>query len=141
MAEQKYPEPTVGALIFNKEGKLLLMKSPKWFDKFVIPGGHVELGEKIEDAVKREVKEEVGLDVFDTEFIHVVQFIFDKDFHEKRHFIGFQYACKTDSTKIKTNSEVSSYVWVSLDESLKLPLVHYVKETIMKYMKKKGRKA
>lgn len=42
MSEQKYPEPTVGALIFNKEGKLLLVKSPKWFDKYVILGGRVD---------------------------------------------------------------------------------------------------
>lgn len=141
MAEQKYPEPTVGALIFNKEGKFLLMKSPKWFDKFVIPGGHVEIGEKIEDAVKREVKEEVGLDVYDIEFMKIAQFIFDKDFHEKRHFIGFQFVCKTNSTKVKTNSEVISYVWVSLEEALKLPVADYTRSTIVEYMKKTGRKA
>ena len=65
MAKQQFPEPTVGALIFNPEGKLLLMRSHKWRDKYVVPGGHIELGEHIEDALKREVKEETGLDVTD----------------------------------------------------------------------------
>lgn len=46
MAEQLFPEPTVGAFIFNQAGELLLSKSHKWPDKYVIPGGHVELGEK-----------------------------------------------------------------------------------------------
>ena len=45
MNEQRYPEPTVGALILGPEGKLFLMQSHKWRDKYVIPGGHIELGE------------------------------------------------------------------------------------------------
>ncbi len=43
MAEQKFPEVTVGALILDPEGKLFLMKSHKWRNKYVVPGGHVEL--------------------------------------------------------------------------------------------------
>lgn len=42
----KYPEPTVSAVIFNPAGKILLCKSHKWGNKYVIPGGHIELGEK-----------------------------------------------------------------------------------------------
>ncbi len=53
---QRYPEPTVGALIFNNEGKIFLMKSHKWKGKYVIPGGHVELGETIEKALKLPVE-------------------------------------------------------------------------------------
>ncbi len=57
----KYPDPTVGALIFNPEDKVLICKSHKWNDQYVIPGGHIELGEKMEDALKLEVLEETGL--------------------------------------------------------------------------------
>lgn len=52
MSRQQFPEPTVGALIFNPEGKVLLMKSHKWHHKYVLPGGHVELGEKLEEALR-----------------------------------------------------------------------------------------
>ncbi|MBI5072419.1 NUDIX domain-containing protein, partial [Candidatus Woesearchaeota archaeon] len=55
------PTVTVGPLIFNKEGKLFLMQSPKWRNKWVIPGGKIELGETMEQAVKREIKEETNL--------------------------------------------------------------------------------
>ena len=89
MAEQQYPEPTCGALIFNPAGKIFLMKSHKWKDKYVIPGGHIELGEKMEDALKREIKEETGLDVFDIEFLFFQEFIFGEEFLKKRHFIFF----------------------------------------------------
>jgi len=54
MKKQVYPEIGVGALISNKQGKILLVKSPKWFDKYTIPGGHVELGENLEVALIRD---------------------------------------------------------------------------------------
>ena len=63
MPEQKFPEPTVGALIVNPKGKIFLMKSHKFNGMFVVPGGHIELGETMEQALKREVKEETNLDI------------------------------------------------------------------------------
>ncbi len=59
----KYPEPTVGAIIFNPDNKILLCKSHKWNNKYVIPGGHIELGwKKMEEDFKREIFEETGLE-------------------------------------------------------------------------------
>ncbi|MCW4019608.1 MAG: NUDIX domain-containing protein [Candidatus Bathyarchaeota archaeon] len=136
MGEQKYPEPTVGALIFNPEGRVLLIKSHKWRDQYAVPGGHIELGEKIEDALRREIKEETGLDVYDVEFVIFQEFIYDDAFYKKRHFIFFDYVCKTRSTAVKLNSEAQEYVWGSLDEALRLPLEPYAKNLIEEYMKK-----
>jgi nucleoside triphosphatase len=39
MAQQQFPEPTVGGLIFGPDGRLFLMRSHKWRDKYVVPGG------------------------------------------------------------------------------------------------------
>lgn len=136
--EQKYPEPTVGAMIFNPEGKIFLMKSPKWKNVYTFPGGHVELGEKIEDTVKREVKEETGLDVFDLEFVGVLESIFDEAFLAKGHFIAHQYVCKTNSTNVILNEEGEEYLWVSLDEALKLNLESCTRKTIEDYMKRES---
>jgi nucleoside triphosphatase len=97
MGKQQYPEPTVGALIFNREGKALLVKSDKWRDKYCIPGGHIELGETMEDALRREIKEETGLDIYDVEFAMMQEFIFDEAFHEPKHFIFLHFVCKTDA--------------------------------------------
>jgi len=140
MPEQQYPEPTVGALIFNREGKVFLMRSHKWRGKWVLPGGHIELGERMEDALRREVKEETNLDIRDIEFICFQEFIYDDRFWKPRHFIFFDYACRTDSTDVQLNDEAQEYVWVTLEEALKMPVEHYTEVTIREYMKTNARR-
>jgi nucleoside triphosphatase len=134
MAEQQYPEPTVGALIFDPAGRLFLMKSHKWKDKYCIPGGHIELGERIEDAVRREVKEETNLDIGDLEFVSLQESVYDEDFWQPRHFIFLDFACRTDTTEVKLNDEAEEYVWVPLDKALTLPVEHYTAVVIRKYL-------
>ena len=135
MTRQKFPEPTVGALIFNPKGKIFLMKSHKWRGKYTMPGGHVELREKIEDALKREIKEETGLSIYDIRFICLQEFIFDNAYWKKKHFIFLDYACKTDSVKVKLSSEGQEYIWTSLKEALKLPVNLSTKRAIKEYIK------
>jgi nucleoside triphosphatase len=135
MAEQQYPEPTVGALIFNRHGQLFLMRSHKWKGKWVVPGGHIELGERMEDALRREVKEETNLDIYDIEFLLFQEFIYDERFWKKSHFIFFDYASKTDSTDVRLNDEAEEYRWVTLDEALSLPVEHYTAVAIRTYLK------
>ena len=132
MRKQQYPEPTVGALIFNQEGKALLVKSNKWRDKYCVPGGHIELGETMEDALRREIKEETGLDIYDVEFAMMQEFIFDEAFYEQRHFIFLDFVCKTDAdeNQVVLNFESQEFVWVSLEEALELPIEPYTRRLI-----------
>ncbi len=58
--------------------------------KYVIPGGHVELCEKIEDALKREIKEETGLDIYDIKFICFQEFVYGKEFWKKKNQIKIE---------------------------------------------------
>ena len=141
MAEQQFPEPTVGALIFNREGKLFLMRSHKWKGKWVVPGGHVELGERMEDALRREVKEETNLDIHEIEFLCFQEFIYDERFWKRSHFIFFDYACKTDSTDVRLNDEAEEYRWVTLDEALALPVEYYTAVAVREYVKIRGRRS
>ena len=132
------PHAGVGALIFNPEGKLLLVRSHKFHDKYVVPGGHIEVGEKMTDALIREAKEETGLDIYDLEFIFFQEFIQDKSFWKNMHFIFFDFACKTDSSEVTLNEEAQSYVWVTLEEALALPIDSYTGNAIRELMKKKN---
>lgn len=134
MADQIFPAPTVGVFIFNSNGELLLLQSHKWPGRSVVPGGHVELGETLEQTVLREAKEETGLDVYDLEFICFQECIYDPAFWKPRHFIFFDYAAKTDSLDVQLNDEAESYRWVKLDETLDLPPDSYTRYAIEKYL-------
>jgi nucleoside triphosphatase len=112
------------------------MKSPKWRGKYVVPGGHVELGESLEEALRREIKEETGLDIYDIEFVCIQEFVYDEAFWEKRHFIFLDYACRTDSEEVRLNDEGESFVWVSLEEALELSIEPYTERAIRTYLER-----
>lgn len=139
MAEQQFPEPTVGVFIFNRDGEILLLQSHKWPGAYVVPGGHVELGERIEEAAVREAKEETGLEIYDLKFILFQQFIYDPAFWKQRHFIFFDFAARSDSTDVVLNDEAQDYIWIEPGEALALNLDSYTRNAVEAYMKKNGR--
>jgi nucleoside triphosphatase len=136
MAQQQYPEPTVGALIVNPEGKLFLMRSHKWHDKYVIPGGHIELGERMAQALHREIEEETGLEIYDVEFLCFQEFVFDEAFWKRRHFIFFDFTCRTDGSDVTLNDEAQAYVWAFPTEALALPIEPYTEYAIRAYLQR-----
>ena len=133
---QKYPEPTVGGVIINRRGEIFLMKSYKFRGKYVIPGGHVELGETLKEALIREVKEETGLDIYNINFLNVQEFVFDNLFWRKKHFIFLDFWCETKSEKAVLNSEGQEYRWMQPNEIKNLPIEPYSKRAIEEYIKK-----
>src|SRR5216683_710237 len=134
---QVYPEPTVGALIVNKQGKILLTKSHKWFDKYTLPGGHIEVGETMKEAVIREVKEEVGLDVEVAEMLLMQEAIFAEEFWKKKHFIFFDFLCKSRDRGVKLdNRELQEHVWEYPGTAFRLELDSFTKKTLEKYLQR-----
>ncbi len=127
----QYPELTVGATIFNSDGKVLLCKSHKWSNQFVIPGGHIELGETMEEAMKREVMEETGLTVYDTRMIGINESIFHPTFRERKHFVFINFICRTRDTVVRLNDESESYVWADLQEIEQYDLQEFTKALLL----------
>lgn len=121
-----YPEPIAGAFMFNEKGEVLLVKSPKWYGKYICPGGHIEIGESFEDAVKREVKEETGLEVYDIKPLSVHNCVFSKEFYKKKHIVLLDFTCKAKPGKIVLNDEAEAYIWIKPADALKRnDLEHY----------------
>jgi len=138
MPDQIFPEPTVGAFIFNSKGELLLLQSHKWPGRYIVPGGHVELGETLEQALLRETKEETGLDIHSVEFINFQEFIYDPAFWKKRHFIFFDFACRTDGIEVKLNDEAEGYIWMEPRQALTLELDAYTRRSVEEWLKKRA---
>jgi len=124
------------SIIEDSDGKILLVKSPKWHNKWTFPGGHIEPGEGIEEAILREAKEEVGLKLESLGIIAYGELIGSADYHRPAHFIYFDIFCKTDSKDIKLdNMELTDYVWVKPEQALEMPLAESYDKTIKDYLK------
>ena len=137
LAKQVFPEPTVGALIVNNEGKILLARSHKWFDKYTLPGGHIEVGESMVDAVRREVKEEVGLDVEVVELLLVQEAIFAPEFYKEKHFIFIDFYCKSKEQRVKLDhDEIQDYIWVYPGAAYNLNLDSFTRKTLDRYLER-----
>jgi phosphoglycolate phosphatase len=136
LLHQAFPEPTVGALIENRNGKILLCNSHKWPKLYTVPGGHVEVGETCESALLREIKEEVGLKVKIVELLSIQQVIYPKEFWKKAHFIFFDYLCNVNGKeKVKVDAdEIQSVIWVKPEEALKLNIDRYLRHFIKRFM-------
>jgi len=104
----------VGAIIIH-EGKILLekRKNAPGKGKWSVPGGLVGLGESIEQAVIREVKEETGLDVAEPRLVDVVDHIsLDKKGAVKYHFLIVDYLVKVVRGVPKAASDAEDLKWV-----------------------------
>lgn len=118
---KEYPErPVVGVgAIILEGGKILLekRKSTPGEGKWAVPGGLIELGETVEQAVIREVKEETGLDVASPLLVDVVDYIsLDEKGAVKYHFIILDYLVAVKGGELKAASDAAELRWVPISE-------------------------
>lgn len=122
-------------IIEDGQGRILLVKSPKWHNKWVMPGGHIDPGETIEQGILREIEEETGLSIISKGIIAYGELIDSKDFHRPAHFIYFDILCCAQSSDVKLdNQELTEYVWVAPEEALKMDLAESYGKTIRDYL-------
>ena len=108
----------VGAVIIC-DGRILLEK--RKYDpgkgRWSIPGGLVDLGEKVEKAVIREVKEETALDVDKPQHLDVVDnVVLDEKGRVKYHFIIIDFFVKLKGGLLRAASDAAELEWVPLNE-------------------------
>ena len=115
------PVPAVGALI-SHGGKLLMIRTSKWSDKWGIPGGKIERGEEAEAAVRREVREETGLELRDVRLATVRDCVDPGEFHRLAHFLLLNYTAMASSDKVRLNDEAEEFRWVATQEALAMDL-------------------
>lgn len=121
MAKRRYKKEhivtSVVAVIVDEDGRVLLTRRsiPPFQDQWVMPGGKIDLGEPIHEALKREVHEEVGLEVEIEGLIDVFEHLTPGD--DNCHFVILYYRCRPLYCDIVHNeNEVAEADWVSPHE-------------------------
>jgi 8-oxo-dGTP diphosphatase len=108
---------SVVAVIVNEDGQVLLTKRnvPPFQGEWVMPGGKIDLGEPIVQALKREVWEEVGLEVEVVRLIDVFEHVTPGD--DNYHFIIIYYLCSPLYCDVNHNrDEVAEALWVGREQ-------------------------
>ncbi|MDP2967361.1 MAG: NUDIX domain-containing protein [bacterium] len=99
--------------IIHHQGKFLIVLkgnqediNPNTFD---IPGGRIRFGEKLEDALKREVMEESGLEIKPLGIVDAWTFVKDGNFQ----LTGITYTCEALTSDVRLGLEHSSFEWIN----------------------------
>ena len=123
-ADGAYPVATVGALILNAEGKMLLIRTHKWSHRWGIPGGKIKRGETCAAALEREIAEETALSLRNIEFVMVQDCIEPVEFQRSAHFLLLNYIarCADEDPQVELNEEAQAFQWLPLDEALRMDL-------------------
>lgn len=132
-----------GAAIFNKRGKLFITLRGKAAKnergKWEIPGGAVEFGETFEQTIKREIKEEHGIEIKIIELLGICDHIIPE---EHQHWVSPTFICRITKgkPKILEPNKCAGIGWFTIDEAEKLPLSIVTKYDISLLKKRFGKK-
>ncbi len=131
MASQVRPLVAVGGAVI-KDGKVLLVKRAHPPNKgyWAIPGGKVEYGETLEQAVKREIREETGLDVEVLDLMAVIQLI-----KEGFHYVILDFVCQVVGGDLRPGSDAEEVKFFSLEELEKVETTPTTREMLLRYYK------
>jgi phosphoglycolate phosphatase-like HAD superfamily hydrolase/ADP-ribose pyrophosphatase YjhB (NUDIX family) len=117
------PVVTVGAAVFDADGRVLMLRTHKWSGKWGIPGGKMEFGEPAEEALRRELREETQLMVDDIRFVLVQDCIRSPEFYRDDHFVLLNYRCRAIAVDgVRLNGEAQEFRWVRPEEALGMDL-------------------
>lgn len=115
--QREFPELPilcVGGVTIRKESVLLIRRGKEpHLGEWTLPGGMVELGERLSQALRREVREETGIDVEPVELLTLFERIVRIDRHVRFHYVVADFLCRFQRGRLRPASDVTDARWVS----------------------------
>jgi|ERR1019366_6223701 8-oxo-dGTP diphosphatase len=134
---REYPDNPlvgVGAVIIEGDRVLLIRRGqPPLLGEWSLPGGVLECGETLREAVAREAREETGLLVETGEMLGVYERVIRDD--EKRvryHYVLIDFLCRAVGGDLKAGSDAADVRWFTRDELPALNLAYDANDVVRK---------
>ncbi len=142
--KRDYPEQPiigVGAVIVEGGRALLVRRATEPLKgEWSVPGGMLELGEKLRDGVRREALEETGVGVEVGEVLDVFDSIFtDVQGRTQYHYVLIDYLCRPISGEARAGSDVSDVRWVSVEALPAMSLREPIEQVVRKGLRRAGK--
>jgi ADP-ribose pyrophosphatase YjhB (NUDIX family) len=135
--KREYPESPlvgVGAVIVQDQRVLLVRRGqPPLLGEWSLPGGVLECGETLREAVAREAREETGLLVEPGEMLGVYERVIRDDERRVRyHYVLIDFLCRPVGGDLKAGSDAADVRWFTRDELPALNLAHDANDVVRK---------
>ena len=123
MAKPKTPLLTVDCVVFDRVERLLLIRRghPPFKGRYALPGGFVDVGETVEEAALRELKEETGLD---GAIVSLIGLYSEPKRDSRMHTVSAAFLVRARSTKVQGGDDAMSAAFVEDWRGLKLAFDH-----------------
>lgn len=111
-----HPLVGVGAIVIDGAGEVLIVKRARepLAGRWSLPGGVVELGETLHDAVVREVREETGLEVVVGRLADVVERVYrDPEGRVEYHYVLLDYVCHPAGGTLGAGTDAAEAVFAA----------------------------
>ncbi len=122
----------VGAVIFQ-EGKVLLVlrKNEPAGGWWAIPGGKVRSGERLEEALRREIREETGLEISPREVVYVFDLIEKEPGGGlRRHYVIIDYDATVSGGRLRAGDDALKARWFTAEELDRWPVHHRTRQLL-----------
>jgi len=130
---KKAVRTAVVAVVKNNHGNVLLTKRaiPPYLGKWVMPGGKIDPGEPITAALKREVMEEVGLEVHVEGLIDIYEIVPSNE-HREHYVILYYLASPKSGDLVPNEGEISEVVWADREAVDRMDISNGTKHILSK---------
>lgn len=119
----QWPRLGVGGVVIH-DGRVLLVRRlrPPSAGLWAIPGGKVEAGETLSEAVQRELFEECGIEVEPGELVYQFEFIEHDDTGLKYHYVVLDFTAKYCGGEARAGDDAAEVAWLDARQIRTLPV-------------------
>lgn len=119
--QPKTPKLTVDAVLLDTRGMVALIRrgNPPYQGRWALPGGFVDPGESVEDAILREVREEAGVRASIASLVGVYS---DPKRDPRFHSVTVAFLCRKGSGRMAAGDDAAEIGWFEAEAALRMPL-------------------